>query len=687
METHVFHSAVIEVAAGVTVKLNSESNADNVVFSADVGNVQPKGERIVDVTENDVIITWDNALILTVAHTALQDGHRYDVRWEVKNRSVSTLRDTISLSPGHWYGACQIARQLWPLEKWKRGLSAYVTGDAFEDEYGGVQERYFLCSSGVGIFVEEDIPLYVAINKDGDQKLTFVSKWSSPYRNVSNSALSLAYSIFQGKDVKHTHQLVSSQVFSKPTNTPDEKVFRYPIWSTWAQFKKNISQAAVLSFAKEIKDRGFPASQIEIDDDWTPYYGDMTFDPRKFPDAKKMIEEIHENGSRVTLWVHPFSSPMSSAAGRPYWLKAGVLPGYYFWWNGVGKYLDVTNPDAVAWYQANLEALKGDLGVDSFKFDAGEMNWFPPMARSMEPLVNPSAYSTKYARMCADIDKDLRIQEVRVGFRTQDLPVMVRMMDKQSRWGEDKGLCTLIPHALTFGIIGYPFVLPDMIGGNAYDATGWPDRELYIRWLQASTFLPVLQFSVVPWHYDDEVVDITRTMVALHEEYADLILRLSREAVETGAPIVRPLWWIAPQDEDALVVDSEFLVGNELLVAPVLQQGARQRDLYLPAGQWRDMLRGDIKQGGWHRNYAAELHELPYFRKISDSECLEKDTDTFEQNPSSAKVTAPCDLDLEQTSKVMAPEIDDHSQDVTPTEPSGVQIDLTVASPVEDNSD
>lgn len=88
-------------------------------------------------------------------------------------------------------------------------------------------------------------------------------------------------------------------------------------------------------------------------------------------------------------------------------------------------------------------------------------------------------------------DPDLRSQEVRVGFRSQDLPIMFRMLDRQTNWGYNRALKTVIPCALTFGIIGYPFVLPDMIGGNGYnegciDCTEYAEPELFIRWLQVT---------------------------------------------------------------------------------------------------------------------------------------------------------------------------------------------------------
>ena len=163
---------------------------------------------------------------------------------------------------------------------------------------------------------------------------------------------------------------------SKTIDCPDELLFRHPIWSTWATYKKDINQKVVLTFADEIQKRGFSASQLEIDDDWTPRYGDMVFDTTKFPDPRGMMKELKDKGYRVTLWVHPFANLRSQALSRgDFWLSSTF--GFTTWWNGVGKCLDVTNPSAIAWYKGCLQLLMDEYGIDSYKFDAGEVSWLP----------------------------------------------------------------------------------------------------------------------------------------------------------------------------------------------------------------------------------------------------------------------------------------------------------------------
>lgn len=148
------------------------------------------------------------------------------------------------------------------------------------------------------------------------------------------------------------------------------------------------------------------------------------------------------------------------------------------------------------------------MGIDSFKFDAGETSWLPQPSILTEPAeFQPGSYTKDYVSTLYERFDD-RI-EVRVGWRTQNLPILVRMIDKDSVYTWNNGLPTLITTLLQMNLNGYVFVLPDMIGGNGYtgnfEDSVLPSKDLFIRWLQANVFMPSLQFSFAPWQYDDEV--------------------------------------------------------------------------------------------------------------------------------------------------------------------------------------
>lgn len=430
--------------------------------------------------------------------------------------------------------------------------------------------------------------------------------------------------------MRTVHKYMASQYFQRPSGSPDARMFTSPVWSTWAQYNRNISQSAVLDFAREILGYGFSHSQLEVDDDWTPAYGDLDFDRNKFPDPAGMVKELNDMGFRVTLWVHPFmnlgSKALKDATEKGFAVKrrsdsGQEEPAIVKWWNGQGSLIDVTNEAAVDWFLAKLQKLRSSYNISSFKFDGGESLYLPENYVTKRPLTSPDEYATLWAEVARKADPEVRHQEVRVGWRSQGEPIFVRMFDRFSACDGDAGLQTIVPCALHFGLVGYPFVLPDMIGGNAYadfesfQGSAYPHRELYIRWLQATALLPAMQFSIVPWLYDNEVISLARLFVYLHEEYADLFLKLADESVRTGDPIIRPLWWISPSDETAQSISDQFLVGNEILVAPVLKEGARSRDVYLPRGVWFDFSGGQRHEGPrWLKDYPAPLETLPYFK-------------------------------------------------------------------------
>jgi alpha-glucosidase (family GH31 glycosyl hydrolase) len=203
---------------------------------------------------------------------------------------------------------------------------------------------------------------------------------------------------------------------------------------------------------------------------------------------------------------------------------------------------------------------------------------------------------------------------VRVGWRSQQAPLLFRLGDKDSHWGEENGLRAIIPQVLHLGLAGYPFVFAGMIGGNSYG--DWrADKELLIRWTELSAALPAMQFSIAPWDFDQETVDICRRYAQLHQELAPALDRATRQAVNTGAPVIRPLNW-GWDDEVAHRCADQFLLGDEYCVAPVVTPGAASRDVLLPPGQWRDHWTGARFDGPTVlRDHPAPLDHLPLFRR------------------------------------------------------------------------
>ena len=477
----------------------------------------------------------------------------------------------------------------------------------------------FLSSKGTGIFIDDEVPLFYSMNEPCGLMCLSAKYEKTSFQSLENKYPVLKYKMCQTDNVTTIHMKMAAMFIDKPTCIPNKKIFQFPIWSTWAEYKRKINQSKVMALARDILINNFTHAQLEIDDMWTPTYGDYEFHRTKFPDAAAMVRQLNNMGFRVTVWVNPLFNINSTAfiegAAKSYFIRSynTTRPALVEWWDGdLAGILDPTNPNAVKWYlKKKLENLKKSYNISSFKFDAGESNFLPPVYSSYQDDVYPKSY-VKMA-MQADSTRHL---ELRVGYRTQQYPVFVRVMDKDSRWDHDNGIKSIIPVVLTFRLLGYPFILPDMIGGNAYK-NDTVDAELYFRWVELNAFLPSMQYSIVPWRYNKPVLEIAQKYTKLHEQYSPLFIKLAQEATVTGYPIIRPIWWSDPSSEDALTCEDEFLVGEEIIVAPVVEQGTRARDIYLPPGFWHDKLRNVELQGPlWLRNYRVELDELAYFHII-----------------------------------------------------------------------
>ncbi|XP_054842894.1 myogenesis-regulating glycosidase-like [Eublepharis macularius] len=555
----------------------------------------------------------------------------YRVRWE-EFVADTVVGHKMFWGDAHWYGGCEMSVQHWPimLPGYQEPMP-FVTSDvySFRNSFGGVLERYWVSSKAAAIKINDSVPFHLGFNAS-ERSLFFQARYKdSPYKPPLGQQPfpELSYRICVGSDITSVHKHMVQKYFKKPLKIPSENIFRFPIWSTWALYKKEINQEKLLDFAQTIRNYNFKYSHVEIDDMYMQNYGDFDFDPLKFPNVLEMFEKLKKDGVNATLWIHPFvhiNSP-NFELGRERQLfvtePEGKSPAVVKWWNGMGAILDFTNPSAREWFQSHLRQLRSKYGILSFKFDAGETCYLPMRFCTFQPLLDPSVWSRCYAEMAAPF---YEFAEVRVGYQSQHISCFVRMIDRDSIWGHELGLKSLIPTVLTIGLLGYPFILPDMIGGNflpnkTEGAVDLPDRNLYIRWLELSAFLPAMQFSIPPWLYDREVTEIAWKFAKLRESLvAPLLLELAKEVAATGNPLIRPIWWVSPGDEFAHKIDSQFLIGDAFMVAPVLESGMFKRDVYLPAGKWSSY-KGELftKTPLLLMDYPVHLDEAAYFSLVS----------------------------------------------------------------------
>jgi alpha-D-xyloside xylohydrolase len=171
-------------------------------------------------------------------------------------------------------------------------------------------------------------------------------------------------------------------------------------------------------------------------------------------------------------------------------------------------------------------------------------------------------------------------------------------------------LACVLRSTLSIGMSGFPFYAHD-IGGFS----GLPDGELYIRWAQLGLLSSHARTHGAPprepWEFGEEVEDVVRRFVELRYRLLPYLWTESVAAGRTSLPVVRPLFVEFPDDPVCLDVDDQYLLGDRLLVAPVLEQGARSRRVYLPAGSWVDPFTGAVTEGGRFLTVDAPLDTVP----------------------------------------------------------------------------
>jgi alpha-glucosidase len=352
-----------------------------------------------------------------------------------------------------------------------------------------------------------------------------------------------------------------------------------------------------------------------IDDTWQEDYGKWNFHPGRFPDPKAMCDELHRLGFKVMLWICPFVSMDQYQICHKIESFGGFLneadghtPYPVRWWNGTSAVLDFSNPKSVEWFDGELHRLMDDYGVDGFKFDAADFEYYPSAAVAAGGTVPGYEQCSLFVQLASKYPYN----ELRAGWRHAGEPVVQRLHDKSHNW-ED--LQKLIPEMMAEALMGFSFSCPDMVGGGSFETflKGETDTRLIVRSAQIHALMPMMQFSLAPWRVlNPQEYAAVLDAVALRNRFMPLIESLYKRAAATGEPIVAPLEYCFPHQGLAGVTD-EFMLGDNILVAPVVTPGD-SRTVILPEGSWKAD-DGTIYEGGTH-TIDVPVSRLPYFEKI-----------------------------------------------------------------------
>jgi alpha-glucosidase (family GH31 glycosyl hydrolase) len=503
-------------------------------------------------------------------------------------------KEIIILDNEKWWGGAVLDGRNSPL------IDGKYVYDQNGDCKGNQASPFYLSDKGRYIWSEK--PLSIQITKE---KILVEAKGGEIISGKAGETLKDAF-------------LYSSKKYFPPSGiTPDPLLFTSPQYNTWIELQYNENETDILKYAGNIVKNGFPVGVIMIDDNWENRYGTWKFDCEKFSDPKGMIDKLHNMGFKVMLWVVPFissDSPVYRELTKKKMLifadKEKTKPAIIEWWNGVSALVDLSNPEGEKWFKNQLNNLVETYGVDGFKLDAGDPEFYNGTYSYKD--FGPNDQCEAYARM----GLNYKLNELRACWKMAGQPLVQRLRDKTHTWDDVR---VLIPDMIGLGLIGHQFGCPDMIGGgesSSFQDTSVLDEELIVRSAQVSALMPMMQFSVAPWRVlNRENLSICKKMANLHYDMGKEIIELAKECAVSGEPMVRNLEYEYPGKGYGGIKD-QFLLGNKILVAPVVVKGQRSREVIFPDGKWEGD-DGSIVSGPSKIKIEVPMERLPWYRKIA----------------------------------------------------------------------
>ncbi len=418
-----------------------------------------------------------------------------------------------------------------------------------------------------------------------------------------------------GCTLKEAYISAMNKYFPFNGEVPAKDFFVTPQYNTWVELTYNQNQKSVLEYANKVIEKGYAPGVIMIDDTWQLDYGMWQFDCSRFPEPKGMIEELHKLGFKVMLWIAPYISADSPAFREAQCNPDRLLrdekgnPIIVRWWNGYSAMLDMTKEGDRDWMTAELDRLNKEFGVDGYKFDGGNHGDITRILGAERGIEVSRAWH------CFAGDNYI-LHELKDTWKCSGKPYVQRLRDKAHKW-EAEGLSDILPDALNLSITGHPFICPDMIGGGEWTSFidgAIFDEELIVRYAQCSALFPMMQFSVAPWRIlSDENQEYVFRAQKLHTMLGDEIYSLVCDSAKTGEPIMRPLDYSYP-DCGYEAVSDQFMLGDNILVAPVIKKGVKGREVYFPDGKWQDE-NGNIIIGPDKKYIETPLSFLPWYRR------------------------------------------------------------------------
>ncbi|WP_158862473.1 alpha-xylosidase [Leifsonia sp. AG29] len=527
-------------------------------------------------------------------------------------------------------------------------------GTSSEQAYKNVP--FYLTNRGYGVFVNHPGHVSYEVGSETVERVQF-----------SVAGESLEYFLIYGPSPKQILERYTA-LTGRPASVP---AWSYGLWLS-TSFTTSYDEETVNSFIDGMAERDLPLSVFHFDCFWMREFNwcDFEWDPRTFPDPEGMLARLHGKDLRVCVWLNPYigqRSPLfAEAAAAGYLVKRpnGDVWQWDMWQAGMGL-VDFTNPEATRWFQEKLRHLVAQ-GVDCFKTDFGEripleVEYFD--GTSPERMHN--LYTQLYNEAVFEVLEEARGEGEAVLFARsattggQRLPV---------HWGGDntssyESMAETLRGGLSLAFSGFGFWSHD-IGGFE----GTPDPGVFKRWtafglLSSHSRLHGSDSVRVPWAFDEEAVEVTRRFTKLKLRLMPYLFAAGGEAHAHGTPLMRPIQLEFPGDPAVEYLDRQYMLGSDLLVAPVFSPS--EVSFYLPAGRWTEFFSGRVVEGGRWLHESHGFDSLPLY--VREGAVL----------PLSAREDRP-DHDYREGLTLAVYPGEDGERSVTVTTPEGAVAEYTV---------
>ncbi|RIX51041.1 DUF5110 domain-containing protein [Paenibacillus nanensis] len=398
-----------------------------------------------------------------------------------------------------------------------------------------------------------------------------------------------------------------------------------------------MSQDEVLELARTFREKRIPCDVIYLDIHYMEGYRVFTFDPERFPDPKAMIAELKRMGIRIV----PIVDPGVKLDLNDEVFKEGAAKGYFCRkqdgepfvgpvWPGQSVFPDFTE-DRVAEWWGDLHRFYTEMGIEGAWNDMNEPavfnetktmdtdtvhgnNGSPVTHGEIHNLYGLLMSKATYEGLGRHLEGNRPFVLTRAGYAGIQRYAAVWTGDNRSFW---EHMAMAMPMVLNLGLSGVAFAGPD-IGGFAHHCSG----ELLARWTQMGALFPYCRnhselrsIRQEPWSFGPEVEAICREYIGLRYRLMPLIYSVFRESSVSGLPVIRPLVLEYPDDPNVANLCDQFLLGSQLLAAPIYRPGTDHRSVYLPEGVWYDYWTGEKLEGGRHVLAHAPLEKMPLYVK------------------------------------------------------------------------